>query len=1103
MSGSISADVMAQITTAGGGAPSVAFPQNSGVSYFRQVAQEHRVRDVERELVSLRMVRRAWNATTAALLFTVIAVAAAQAPTGAIVGAVHDPSGAAVPTARVKAVSKVTGVGRTITTSEHGDYGFPSLLAGEYDMSVDAPGFQSMVRQASVEAGTTTPADFALRLGDAKDSVTVDAAAPQMQYDSHTVGGVITQGQIDGLPLNGRSFLDLAKLEPGVQPPSRSNNNRVFLPVLGAPGGNTGSGGRGTRVTVDGGSIMAVGSFGSEMGFSQDVVQEFQISSANFDLSTGTTDAGAVNVVTRSGGNDFHGSGLYFFRDHKLSAYPALERDPSNPDPFFQRRQFGFAAGGPIRHNRIFFFANWERDEQRGVVDSTLLGQDFAPFSRITTSPLFGDQFSVRLDGRINAANTAFVRHSHDGSRAFAPSPSTGNLAAYPSQWTRQLAWVDQSLLGLTSVLRSTLVNDLRFSYFFSSTSETTAEENDCPGCLGLGAPAINIPQAGLFIGESSSNSNLGRRFHMSDIVTWQRTPHQVRFGGEWEYDRSGVLAWSNEPATLTLFSPTLAHQYNLPLPGAFQTIDDILQLPLQSVTVSVGDPRVLQADGGSIRKWPAGRLYVQDTWRARPGLTVNYGLGWTIDRDLNYDLTKPALFAPLLGNGGLGPPQKSWTNFSPVLGLAWAAQAKTVIRAGAGLYYEPLTSPGLDGERITLGPPGIGLQTFSGTSLANSLPGIPGVPVGASLDFRNGPTLFTGADLMAILPAIRSDLVQKLVNADPTIQAIQITKQVSGMSGAEIFPSDYKTSSALHASVGVQHEIGRDFVLSADGVYRHFVHLTLGSAVDLNHYNSILGPVIPKCLGAQGKNPQALCSLGAIDVNEWEGRATYKGLLLRANKRFSHGFQILGSYAYSSNTGTNNGNGFNLDNWLQNSGPLPNDYTHILNLAAVMQLPLRFELGLNFSYSSAPPFSAYVGQNDFNGDGTTGDLLPGTTVNAFNRGMGRADLEQLVAQFNSKYALTKDAHGLAIPRLTLPANFAFGDDFHSLDLRLSRSFVFQERWRLSLIGEVFNLYNKANLTGYSGDLTSPAFGQPTSRATQVFGSGGPRAFQLAMRATF
>jgi len=223
----------------------------------------------------------------------------------------------------------------------------------------------------------------------------------------------------------------------------------------------------------------------------------------------------------------------------------------------------------------------------------------------------------------------------------------------------------------------------------------------------------------------------------------------------------------------------------------------------------------------------------------------------------------------------------------------------------------------------------------------------------------------------------------------------------------------------------------------------------------------------------------------------------------LRADKRFSHGFQFLGSYSYSSNTGNNNGNGFNLDNWLQSVGPLPTDFTHILNLAGVAHLPWAFEAGLNFSYSSAPPFNAFVGGIDFNGDGTTDDLLPGTTVGQFNRGLGRVGLARLVGQFNQTYAGTIDPHGKAIRRVTLPGRYSLDDNFHSLDLRLSRSFKFHELWRVSLIGEVFNLYNNANLTNYAGDLTSPAFGQPTSRATQVFGSGGPRAFQLALRITF
>jgi hypothetical protein len=151
-------------------------------------------------------------------------------------------------------------------------------------------------------------------------------------------------------------------------------------------------------------------------------------------------------------------------------------------------------------------------------------------------------------------------------------------------------------------------------------------------------------------------------------------------------------------------------------------------------------------------------------------------------------------------------------------------------------------------------------------------------------------------------------------------------------------------------------------------------------------------------------------------------------------------------------------------------------DYTHIGNLASVVHLPWRFEMGLNFSYSSAASFNATIGGIDFNGDGTTGDLLPGTTVGAFNRGLDRSELLRLVDQFNQAHAGTTDCHGRVIPRLRLPLEYALVDNFHALDLRLSRSLVFRERLRLSVIGEVFNLYNNANLTGYGGDLTNAVF---------------------------
>ncbi len=139
----------------------------------------------------------------------------------------------------------------------------------------------------------------------------------------------------------------------------------------------------------------------------------------------------------------------------------------------------------------------------------------------------------------------------------------------------------------------------------------------------------------------------------------------------------------------------------------------------------------------------------------------------------------------------------------------------------------------------------------------------------------------------------------------------------------------------------------------------------------------------------------------------------------------------------------------------------------------------------------------------DLNGDGTSGDLLPGTKVNQFNRGLGKSDLRRLVDDFNTRYAGEQDAAGNLIPPITLPSKFEFGDSFLTQDLRLSRDFSLHERWRITLIGEVFNLFNTANLSGRSGDLLGAGFGRPTSRVSQVFGSGGPRAFQIAAHVSF
>jgi hypothetical protein len=183
----------------------------------------------------------------------------------------------------------------------------------------------------------------------------------------------------------------------------------------------------------------------------------------------------------------------------------------------------------------------------------------------------------------------------------------------------------------------------------------------------------------------------------------------------------------------------------------------------------------------------------------------VNYGLGWSIDRNLNYDLKKPPLLAPILGADGLGPTRREWKNFSPVLGLAWtpSSDGKSVIRAGAGIYYDFLFPAGLDTERAAHGSPGLGRQTYAGSAI----PGLcPGTPV---LDFRANPTPFTGANLTTLLPAIRSCLAQRLANADGSVDAIQVTKMSSPTLGV-LAAAQNPSASSQHVNAGMQREITR-----------------------------------------------------------------------------------------------------------------------------------------------------------------------------------------------------------------------------------------------------------------------------------------------------
>ena len=1059
-------------------------------------------------------------------LLAVLAAGLAQTPTGIISGTVTDASGAVIPGATVTITNKATSVTRTVKASPEGAYSAPSLEPGVYQVRVEVQGFRTVVRDATVEVGATTTADVRMEVGQSTDVVSVEAAAAQVEYERNAVDGVITRQQIQGLPLNGRSFLNLASLEPGVSVSIGSTaqyNAQFAVSILGASAGRT-------AYTVDGGNIRdSIENSGPGMNFSQEVVQEFQLSAVNFDLSTGITAVGAVNVVTRSGSNDFHGSGYFFFRDHNMAAYPALRRNPLNPDPFFARRNPGFWIGGPIVKDKLFFFFNYEYQNQTSAVTVQPNLPSLTPLTSVYSSPYKGKTLSGRFDYRLSAKHTLFARYSHDGNTSVGPNGG----AEPPSNWVVNANWSDQTLFGLTSIFTPAIVNDFRFSYQYWHNRNLFPSQSFCT------SPCIGLEDIGAQVSVNGSNLTLGhttnatqgrdlRKFQFDDGLTWQKGSHRIRFGGEYEY-APGTGFWGYcDPFCSSVAPPELIAGLKLgPLQGALfpnlptqvRTYQDLLNLPFLGAIIGVGDPSQPPPYNVDIAKVNNRvRFYGQDTWKIKPNFTLNYGLAWEYETNLfNHDLTKPQFLAPVYGSD-LGPTDNNPHNFSPALGFAWSPgkDQKTVIRGGAGLYYDTEQLYQRLQERAYIGPVGNGRVQFPNSGLTNTFPGIINlstggkpVPVGAPLPYGQLTNLTLGQFIQIYkqeIGAVTASLAPKNLN-DLSIRNIDISK-----SAAQLYPHDYPLMSAIHFNAGIQRQLTRDMVITVDYARRVFNHVNLGE-IDVNRFNryinGVQSPVIPKCTAAQANVPGIECSNGPITFWTPGGRTVYNAMLVKLDKRFARRYQFLASYALTDQHGFS-GTIYNLDNWDSSYGPQLS--RHNLTVSGVAELPWGFQIGLISSMASVGPQMAFVSGVDLSGSGVTTTPLPGLDFNCLARGCGKTDLQNAVNNWNSTYAGKPDARGQTMPALVLPPNYNFGRFFNSQDLRLTKNFTFKERYRLSVFGEMFNVLNYFNPTGYNFNLDpknpNPAlqtygFGIPTQRTGQVFGSGGPRAVQVGGRFVF
>jgi hypothetical protein len=1056
------------------------------------------------------------------LILSVTASVRAQTATGSIVGTITDQSGAVIPNANLTIIGKGTGITRAVVTNSEGLYSSPALPAGEYEVRVQADGFATLSRAAQVLAGSDTTANMALRLGAASEVVSVDAASAEINYDTHTIAGSIERQSIQELPLNGRNFLQLASLEPGVTIAAGSTsvrNGPITVTVLG------GAGVPQPLVTLDGFEINDRWCCGTQLNFSQEMVQEFQLASVNFDLATGSTGVGAINIVTRSGSNDYHGSAFFFYRDHNMAAFPGLARSTTNPDPYFARRDPGVVVSGPLVKDKLFFFSNFERTSQVQAVTVQSGLASFAATNGIFSSPQTYKSLNTRFDYRLSSKHSVFLRYTHDGNNSFGPNGG----APEPSQWLGLANWSDQIAIGLTSSLTPTLVNDIRFAYNYWKTGSTIATASQCVSpCVGSGLPETTVFGTAFLLGNNHNAplAKILRDYNLQESLSWQKGSHRLRFG-------AGIQFWSTfqnldscDPACLDVvpaeFATSLAggaanvatYFPNLANTKITSTAD-VLNLPVYNLPtalyagVGVGNPVFpgpYNFDQYRHNRTP--QFYAQDVWKVSPNLTLNYGLGYSYQSGLfNAGIQKSAFMAPIFGANNLGPTPSNKRDFSPSLGFAWSIgkSGKTVIRGGAGLYWDTVPFYWKWKENAALGPAGNGRLSATAGVFTNIFPDITqfvgGKPVpllvGSPLPVQTLSTMTLG-QFLQIYNQQFGAIAQKISPSPITSGAYTITDLDILKQASEIYPSNFPLMRSYQTSLGIQRDLGHDLTLTADWARRQFENVSLGE-VDLNHFSSLQGPVIPKCTAAQLFVVGQECSTGGITVWTPQGRTIYEGLLVKLSKRFSNRYQFTASYAFQN---LNNETVVNLNNYAQGYGPsLPRNN---LNVSGMVNLPWGFMLSVNSSFISRTPIAPIIPGVDLSGTGAvSAGPLPGVGYRCFNAGCGKNDLVNAVAAWNMNYAGTKGPNGAVLPTITLPSDYQLGDPTFAQDFRLTKTFTYRERYKLSLLGEAFNAFNIANLTGYTFSLNSATFGKPTQRAAQSFLSGGPRAFQIGARFAF
>jgi hypothetical protein len=777
------------------------------------------------------------------LAFVVSGWAQSTVGTGSITGTVTDPMGAAVSGAKVIITNTGTGQALTLAANAGGAYASGSLDPGTYRVQVSAKGFSSVNETIGVEVGNTSTANIKLQIGQESQVIEVQASAVAVNTEQAEVQGVLTSDQIANLPVNGRNFLDLAQLEPGVQIQDGQNFDPTKAGYSSISFG--GRFGRTARINVDGVDISdeTVGTTTSNIPAS--AIDEFQLGQSSLDLSQDLTSSGAVNVTTKSGTNNLHGEAFDFIRDHSFAADA-----PGGHDYPFQREQFGGSVGGAIIKNKLFFFADGERTKQDSFAAVSLAGSPFASLSGGFSQPFRESNLLGKIDYNFGNGAKAFYRYSYFANSLFATF-GFGFQVYDNKDYTRT------HVLGVDFNTGS-FSHSFRYSFlkFQNQIKDATSGNSALPFSstgLEIGDTTQSLFGPNLLAPQSTPQQNNELKYDGSKMLR----SHTIRYGVSLNHIQGGGFAdfFGTAPRVRFNVGSTNCGPSGTELCSDFAAAGPFpggsanpLNYPVNRLTVGNGQGfNTLQPALG----FPAGGLgpdnriglYLGDSWKIKPNFTLAVGVRY--DRDSGRtDSDLPAIPEINAAFPGYGNPVKQANlNFAPQLGFAWdpMKNGKTVIRGGAGLYFENAIFNNVLFDRP------LRLQTgaFNQTTLACINGVAQGVPVagGTIAPGQQGSTDFCGNNnrIGDEIPAIQSFWNQvktgnpfNLQAPNPSYIGNFLSAGIGTNGAAALLDPNYKTPRSLQLNFGVQHEIRQGMVFSAD--YLRNVETRTLAGIDVNH---------------------------------------------------------------------------------------------------------------------------------------------------------------------------------------------------------------------------------------------------------------------------